>query len=240
MESNVVFFGPADHGKSTVIGCMFANDLKIDLNKHERDLRDRLGNKFKHDYLYSSLINPELASAQISRFSTRINNMKRIIDFTFIDTPGHDDYLDQREQGISMGKIGVFCLAINEVLNNKYEEPMREFTDLWFEHYASKRLICLLTKFDLEAYSRDAYEEAGNKVMMSCRKIHAEYNDVTLGGDIPIDVSLPGFAAIIPVAVEFEKRESINISIRSDKTPWYKGQILIDAIRNRANVLAHE
>jgi elongation factor 1-alpha len=239
MNSKVVLFGPADYGKSTVVGYIYAKSAQMNMDKVERNLKDRLGNEYKSDYLYSSLINPEHASEKISRFSTRINNLKRIIDFTFIDTPGHDRYLDQREQGISLGQVGVFCLAINEVLNEKYEESMREFTDLWFEHYTNKKLICLLTKFDLQAYRQDDYEEVSERIAKCCRQVHIERRDSVFGVEIAFDVPEPGFAAIIPVAVEFDKRQSHNIISRSDKTSWYEGSILIDAIREQANELAN-
>jgi sulfate adenylyltransferase subunit 1 (EFTu-like GTPase family) len=59
------------------------------------------------------------------------------------------------------------------------------------------------------------------------------------GIDIEFEVSESGFAQIIPVAIEFKERNGVNIVSRSkDKTPWYDGLILIDAIRERADELA--
>jgi len=229
----VVLFGPADHGKSTVIGYMYANSLQMDMDSVERNLRDKLGNRFNAGYLYSSLLNTE----HNSRFNTRLNGLRRILDFTFIDTPGHEQYLSEREQGISMGEIGIFCLAINEVLNDKFEEAMDEFTDLWFEHYATRRLICLLTKFDLLAYSQDDYEKACERVISCCRRVMVERSDNVFGVDIDFDVPEPGFAAIIPVAVLFDKRDGVNIISHSEKTPWYRGPLLVEAIRERENDL---
>ena len=239
MNPNVVFFGPADYGKSTIIGYMYADSIQIDMDRAERELRDRLGSEYKPDYLYSSLINPEHASQRISRFSTRMNSLKRIIDFTFIDTPGHDKHLDQREQGIALGKIGVFCLAINEVLNDKYEQAMNDFTDLWFEHYENRKLICLLTKTDLTKYSQEDYEIAREKIIRCGKRVYTTYRESAFGSCFDVDVEEDGFAAIIPVAVEFKKRQGHNIVSDSDKTPWYKGLVLIDAIRERANELAN-
>jgi len=40
---NVVLFGPADFGKSTVIGKIFAVARGIDTGKFEEDLKGRLG-----------------------------------------------------------------------------------------------------------------------------------------------------------------------------------------------------
>jgi translation elongation factor EF-1alpha len=238
MNSNIVFFGPADHGKSTIIGYTLADFAQKDMDKVARELKNRLGSDYKPDYLYSSLINPERESDIMSRFSTRINSIKRIISFTFIDTPGHDKLLDQREQGIALGQIGVFCLAINEVLNEKYEEAIHEFTNLWFEHYKNRRLICLLTKFDLRDFRQNDYEEASERIKKCCRQIEVTYRVEPLGAYFEYNVTMSGFAAIIPVSVDFNKRRGHNILSRSDKTSWYEGPTMIGAIKERVNELA--
>ena len=60
MEPKVVFFGEANHGKSTVIGFLYAELLNINMDKVERGLKERIGTDYDPCILYSSLINSDV------------------------------------------------------------------------------------------------------------------------------------------------------------------------------------
>ena len=150
--------------------------------------------------------------------------------FTMIDTPGHIEFVDQRERGVRMGNIGVFVLPINEVLNDNFETSFFDTYDLWWRHNKNTKLIYALTKFDLEDFQKEAYETACKKIQMCFEQVYVKYYD-DLNGIYFIPES--DAFAIVPIAVIPECREAINLLAHSEKTPWYKGATLIDAIQEQ-------
>lgn len=236
MNSKVVLFGEADYGKTTVIGYLYSITQNIDMDKYEREVSEKMGSRYKPDYLYPSLLDKNIPE------SGRINTIKHTIkninganigsneNFTVIDTPGHQKYLPEREIGISLADIGVCCFAINEVLKNRFPNTLSEFSTLWFQFHKNKKMIYLLTKFDLLNYSENEYNKACFMINKFCKRIIAEYSDTVFGVDIITDIEEKDVAAIIPVAVDFRNKIGHNIVVRSGDTPWYKGPTLSEAV----------
>ena len=291
MNPKVVFFGEADYGKSTLIGFLYAHAYNVDLDRAEAKIRARIGNNYQQDYLYSSLINPDIWSSHTNRtveiksmfdagtydegiqviketddeiviqsttvigdkvkiitqrhqnrvfkrFNSTTHHIKNIeipyqgktIRLSLIDTPGHVGFLNERELGISMSDIGVFCISINEILRDDFEEMLFAFEDLWSQYNYNKKIIYALTKFDLCAYSQEEYLLACDRIRKYCKRVRTNYEDVAFGTSISFSVDEDDAAAIIPVSVDFESRTGVNIIDLSDKCPWYKGPTLLQAI----------
>lgn len=290
MNNKVVFFGEADYGKTTIIGYLLSEAERLDMDRVERHLREKLGKEYNDGLLYSSLINEhyllgkttsetktydisELPDVEegtqiikdtdeelikketrivgkkveittivnikgvISRFNTRVRDLRNIsidgIDIVVVDTPGHGQYKKEREIGMSIGDVGVFCLAIDEILSDSFDEERFRYTDLWRMYQGESKFIYLLTKFDLCQYNEKDYNVACEKIRRFCKSVIVNRSDTVF--DIGIDVLAveDDIAAIVPVAIEFKERNGVNIRSLSDKTPWYKGPTLVEAIRSR-------
>ncbi len=96
------------------------------------------------------------------RFNTRIHHPHNItinhdgseFEIIMIDTPGHKDYHSERETGVSIGDIGVFCIQMSEVLNDKFLELLLGYHDLWLRFHRNSKIIYVLTKFNEKKYSK--------------------------------------------------------------------------------------
>ncbi len=179
------------------------------------------------------------------RLNSIVHHLKNInigtgdepVKITMIDTPGHAIYLSERDIGISMSDIGVFCLAVNEVLSDDFGGLMFELSHLWSLYNRGRKLIYLLTKFDLAGYREEDYIEACSRINAFCR-----YVNVDVGGGMsgPLIMEEPDAVAIIPVAVDPVCREGVNIFGVSERTPWYRGPSLLETVKNQMYELANE
>jgi len=225
--SRAVFFGEADHGKSTLMGYMFAESQNTNMDRHETELREDLGPQFRLDYLYSSLISPLIADVAGSneRYRTRKYHLRDFlvgdaypIVITLIDTPGqlggrYTRARPNQEYGISKGKIGIFCLSIAHIIDDKFDGNIFNRTKPWRAFHKNRKLVIALTQFDRASYSEDAYNQA-------VKKIYEHLPSVEI-------------ANIIPVAINFKERSGVNVFELSTSTPWYKGKTLIEAIKQQ-------
>ena len=241
MNPKVVFFGGPDYGKSTIIGRMIAEVHNINMENVEKKLREEMGANYLPDYLYSSFVNPHQAESlrRGERANSKQHEIKNIkIDDTapivLIDTPGHDKYISGRQLGMSMSDIGVYCLAIEKVLDDDFGGIVfTKYSDLFSEYHPNGKLIYLLTMFDVMDYGESYYLTACEKIKEKCRWVEINHVEEAFGVPIEVDYNDIDAAAIIPVAVEFKtkEKEGINIFSRNEKTSWYSGLTLIEAIR---------
>ena len=162
----------------------------------------------------------------------KINHGEKVIEIITLDTPGHLPFVTEREAGISIGDIGVFCVSAKEVLDDKFADMLLGYQDLWFNFHKTKKIIYVLTKFDLCNFSQDDYLMACDKIKRCCRNISVPYLEIALGDTFEIWNDEPDIAAIIPVSIDFSDLTGVNIIEKSKKTLWYNGMSLIDTIND--------
>jgi|GEM_PF-1991880 len=228
---SIIMLGEADYGKSTIVGYLYSKSIGVDMNIVEKRLRHKLGDLFHKGFIYSSLL--EVVGNRQIKNNMRLNSTTRHyrkikIDgvvgnskLMMIDTPGHRSFIKEREKGMSMSDVGVFCIEINKIVSNEFDGSLFKRLDLWKRYSRDKKIIYILTKCDLAQYDESAYK-------LACRKIH-EFNYI-------LDMTI---VAIVPVAVDFNKNEGINIDNYSDKTGWYKGLTLTNALKKYFNDTNH-
>ena len=224
-----VFFGPANVGKSTIIGYLQTRHLSeeqfmIEVNK----LKTKLGDKFKSNRLFSYFVddhfdeytksverNEQLNENTIAHGTSKYVHIRKIGDFFLIDTPGGVDYVKERYRGLALADVGIFAIEIKQLLNkDKYS-----FTDLnnfFISWYIWKRLhginntLILLTKQDLNP-SKEEYEKAKDNLF---EIIKEDVHNVT----------------IIPTSIDVKGRNDINVT-KSNCLEWYQGKCLMDLLK---------
>ena len=228
--SNIVFFGQADAGKSTLAGYIISRyDKEFRLSKFVESMK-KVNQGFDTRLAYSSIINTNKDEVEDSQHLNSKSIHLRKIDFPFervtiIDTPGSESYRKQRERGMYYGNIGVFFMEINNILEHKYNINTIAPIALWSK-LENKRMIFLLTKFDMVNYAEDAYLHALDEVKNICRFF-----------------GFSGEVTVIPTAIEVNQIKGLtknemdlvdpgeNICCPSRKMTWYEGQSVVDAIK---------
>lgn len=228
--SRVVFFGHGDFGKSTLMGYMRAEGLSLDMNRYKESLKLELGNKYKDDFLYSSIINNfvESSDGYGGRFNTKRYNIRDYVINTgadpilinMVDTPGHGRGLvSNKEFGISKGNIGVFCLAINHFMREENVTRILDTLKIWRAFKKNRKFIIALTQFSRVKFSEATYNAAVTKIFKYIS---------------PADVE-----CIIPTDVDFKNYSATNIFKYNPNIPWYNGKTLIEAIKSQNYEIAN-
>jgi len=247
MKPKIVFFGGADYGKSTIIGYLYAKSHNINMDIIEKKIIEEVGAKYKPDYLFPYLVNSHaIKSIKDDKYGRASSTAHEIlnfsvdvfgesIDFTLIDTPGHEKFVSELQRGMYISDIGVFCIAIDKVISEDADiADIMRLSELYSQYHPNSKLIYLLTMYDLVKYDEGVYKEVCGKIKENCRYIRVPSQESSLFGDLNVCNIESDIAAIIPVAVDFKSKEkgSANIFALSEKTLWYKGETLINALQN--------
>ena len=234
--SSIVFFGQADAGKSTLAGYIISRYEKgFKLSDFVENMK-RTNPYCDTRLAFSAIININKDEIEAShRLNSKSLHLRKIeLPFekvTIIDTPGSENYIKQRERGMFYGNVGIFFMEINNVLEHKYLIDTIMPIALWSK-LENKRMIFLLTKFDMVNYSKDAYYQALDEVKEICAFFG--FNDSI---------------TVIPTAIEvdilrqcdFKELDQYdlgeNICTKSNKMPWYKGDCVVDAIKKETECL---
>lgn len=231
VSASLVFFGPVNVGKSTMIGYLYSQSLsQVDYEKEIAKIKEVTGENFRSDRFYSYFVDTSVdeytkkQDKDVSQGTSKTMHLKRFGDFNLIDTPGGSDYAKQRYRGISMASIGVFTIDIRKLLDFRNDNPQtkyKEFNDffstwfIWKKMYGVKNTIIILTKYDLSS-GQNNYENALIKLQS------------ILGDDLTQTY-------VIPTSIRNDL-PSINVKCKLDE-PWYEGPCLIDAIKERCKCL---
>jgi len=238
---NIAVFGPADHGKSTIIGFLFATHSPgFSIEEYVRSLRTQ--SWYKDDRKYACLLDIQSEERQGSIDSNAGRGTTRMLHymefrlgeqhFQFIDNPGHQSLERTYVRGIFQGQHGLFVVAANELqdhvqgLKQAMEDQSEDikvpaaFTDLLIPlriavNFGMQSNTIAVSKMDLVGYSEE--------VFLSCRDVLAEYMENCLRVD-------PSSFDIIPTSVVARADRGENINSRPEHMAWWKGKTLEEAL----------
>ena len=250
---SVVFFGDANYGKSTIVGRIYAENHNVDMAKTERELREQLGSLYAADWLYPSLVNPQIVESvkRGKKGASETHEIRNIeIEFegmptntSFIDTPGQQEYQQEAAIGMEKGIIGFYCISVEKLLSDEFSADLFSRSEAFAEFHPNSKLIYLLTKFDLPVagYKEESYEYACEIIREYAAKVEVtkEISAFGMGMGIMHTEKESDVNMIIPVAVEFDtaEKEGVNLFARSKKTPWYDGFSLVEAVRSQVQAI---
>lgn len=246
--NNIVFFGPENVGKSTMIGYLYCQSLGPQQYEQETNrIKATLGSRYRRDRKYSYFVdnakderekqgqdnNDKKSGTGTSKYfhlKASLANNKEIL---FIDTPGAPEYLQQRTQGISMASIGVFALEIKQLISDTDDaDSYRYFNKffstwfLWKKMSGLKNSIIILTKYDRCA-GKDDFEDA-----KSCLSLLLGANEIKETLIIPTSVT-------VEMIEGKEVGKDINVTTKLMED-WYKGPCLMDALVEKCKVVDKE
>ncbi len=205
---NLVFIGHVDHGKSTLVGRVLYNTGAVDENtmRKLKEEAEKLGKAtFEFAFVMDNLKEERERGVTIDLAHKEFKTNKYY--FTIIDAPGHRDFVKNMITGASQADAAVLVVDVNDGV-----QPQTKEHAFLARTLGIKQLVIAINKMDAADFSEAKYKEAKGQVE-------------TLLKTIGYDVSKIPF---VPTSAYADA----NVTTKSDKTPWYKGPVLVDALND--------
>jgi len=205
---NIVFIGHVDHGKSTTVGRLLLDSGHIEehvIEKFEKEASERGKAGFGFAYVMDGLKEERERGITIDVAHKEFFTPKYY--WTVIDAPGHRDFVKNMITGASQADAAVLLCAANDGVNAQTKEHAFLARVL-----GVKQLIVHVNKMDISGvdWSEDKYKA-------TCKEVG---DLLRMAGFNPDDVPM------IPAS----SLDGDNVFNKSDKTSWYSGPTLFEAI----------
>jgi bifunctional enzyme CysN/CysC len=203
-QMNIVVVGHVDHGKSTVVGRLFADTGSLPQGKLDavRKECERTGKPFEYAFLLDALSDEQDQGITIDTSRAFFKTAKR--DYIIIDAPGHIEFLKNMISGAARAEAAVLIIDAKEGVR----ENSRRHGYILSMLGINQVIVCV-NKMDLVGRDQKHFES-----------IEKEYRDFLsqIGSVKPMH--------FIPIsAINGE-----NLAQRSKEMPWYKGATLLEAL----------
>ena len=205
---NIVFVGHVDHGKSTTVGRLLLDSGHIEqhvIDKFEQEAAERGKAGFGFAYVMDGLKEERERGITIDVAHKEFYTPNYY--FTVIDAPGHRDFVKNMITGTSQADAAVLNVAANDGVNEQTKEHAFLARVLGVQ-----QLIVNVNKMDISGvdWSQDKY----NSVV-------AEVTNL---------LKMAGFNTDEIPFIPCSAFDGDNIFNKSDKSPWYNGPTLFEAI----------
>ncbi|WP_395341625.1 sulfate adenylyltransferase subunit CysN [Ningiella sp. W23] len=202
--------GSVDDGKSTLIGRLLHDSKMIYEDQLAAITKDSkkvgtTGEKVDLALLVDGLQSEREQGITIDVAYRYFSTDKR--KFIIADTPGHEQYTRNMVTGASTCDLAIILIDARAGVKTQTKRHSFLVSLLGIKH-----VIVAINKMDLMDYREDVYET-----------IKADYTKFSEELDIP-DIRFVPLSAL----------EGDNVVNRSEKTPWFKGELLMDLLNDIA------
>jgi bifunctional enzyme CysN/CysC len=203
-QMNIVIVGHVDHGKSTVVGRLFADTGSLPEGKLEAVRKEcqRTGKPFEWAFLMDALSDEQDQGITIDTARAFFKTKKR--DYIIIDAPGHIEFLKNMISGAARAEAAALIIDAKEGVRENSRRHGYILSMLGIKNY-----VVVVNKMDLV----DRSEAHFNAIEKEYRSFLAEIGAASPKHFIPVS------------AVNGE-----NLANRSDKMAWYKGPTLLESL----------
>lgn len=200
---NIVVVGHVDHGKSTVIGRLLYDTKSLPEGAIERVKRisREKGKPFEYAYLLDAFEEEQKQGITIDTTQLQFRTDKR--DYVIIDAPGHKEFLKNMISGAASAEAALLIIDANEGIQEQSRRHGYILSLLGIQ-----KAYVLVNKMDLIDYSEDKFNEIRHEMNEFLNTLNV----------FPLKY--------IPVSAFYGE----NMTGRSAKMPWYKGEALLEAI----------
>jgi len=200
---NIVIVGHVDHGKSTLLGRLYADTGSLPEGKIEKvqAICRQQGKEFEYAFLFDAFLEEQEQGITIDTARTFFiwNSRQYII----IDAPGHKEFLKNMVSGAARAEA---ALLLIDALEGVKEQSKKH--GYLLSMLGVKQVAVVVNKMDLVGYRQDVF--AG---------IEKEYREFLNQFKV-----VP--AQMIPVSAKFGE----NIATRSTHMSWYQGPTVLDSL----------
>ena len=203
---NLAVIGHIDHGKSTTVGRLLFETGAVPahiIENYRKEAAEKGKASFEFAWVMDNLKEERERGITIDIAHKRFDTEK--FYFTVVDCPGHRDFIKNMITGASQADAALLVVAATD-------GPMEQTKEHVFlsKTLGINQLIIGINKIDAVNYDQKRYEEVKQKV-----------------SDL---IKMVGFN---PANIPFIPMSSFNgdnIAKKSDKTPWYSGPTLLEAL----------
>ncbi len=203
---NLVFIGHVDHGKSTTVGRTLYETgglSDVELRKLKEEAAKVGKATFEFAFAMDKLKEERERGVTIDVMHKDFQTPKYY--FTIIDAPGHRDFVKNMITGTSQADAAVLVVSAKEG-----PQPQTKEHAFLARTLGVKQLIVAINKMDTVNYEEKRFNEVKEEISNLLKTIGYKLDNVP----------------IIPISAY----HGDNIKNKSDKTPWYKGKTLVEAL----------
>lgn len=205
---NLAVIGHIDHGKSTFVGRLMYDAGAVPahvIEKYKEEAKQKGKESFAFAWVMDSLKEERERGITIDIAHKRFDTDK--FYFTVVDCPGHRDFVKNMITGASQADAAVLVVAAPDGVMAQTKEHIFLSRTLGIN-----QLIVAINKMDAVDYSEARYKEVVEQV----------------SGILKMVGFKPSEIPFIPASAFYGD----NVVKLSDKTPWYKGPSIMDALNN--------
>lgn len=202
---NIVFVGHVDHGKSTTVGRLLfdSGNIEEQVMRKLKEKAEELGKGgFEFAFVMDGLKEERERGVTIDLAHKKFETQKYF--FTIIDAPGHRDFIKNMITGASQADAAVLVVSSEGVMAQTREHAFLCKT------LGVQQLIVACNKMDVVNFDEAKFNAVKDDVGKLLKSVGYKADEISF----------------IPVA----SLHGDNIVKKSDKTAWYKGPTLIEAL----------
>ena len=200
---NIVIVGHVDHGKSTLLGRLYADTGSLPEGKLEKvqAICRQQGKEFEYAFLFDAFLEEQEQGITIDTARTFFSWGGR--QYIIIDAPGHKEFLKNMVSGAARAEA---ALLIIDALEGVREQSKRH--GLLLSMLGVKQVTVVVNKMDLVNYRKDVFEG-----------IEKEYREFLAQLNVT-----PAY--VIPASA----KQGANIATLHAETPWYQGPTVLESL----------
>ncbi len=205
---NLAVIGHIDHGKSTFVGRLMYDAGAVPahiIEKYKEEAKQKGKESFAFAWVMDSLKEERERGITIDIAHKRFDTDK--FYFTVVDCPGHRDFVKNMITGASQADAAVLVVAAPDGVMAQTKEHIFLSRTLGIN-----QLIVAINKMDAVDYSEARYKEVVEQVSGILKMIGFKPSEIPF----------------IPTSAFHDD----NIMKLSDKTPWYKGPAIMEALNS--------
>src|SRR3990172_1510059 len=201
---NLVTIGHVDHGKSTLVGRLLydSGNIREEEMRKLKDLAKELKKEtFEFAFVMDKLKEERERGVTIDIMHQRFDTKKYY--FTLIDAPGHRDFVKNMITGTSQADGAILVVSCKDGIQDQTKEHI-----FLAKVLGVGQMIVALNKMDAVDYDEKKFNAVKEEVTKLLKSIGFKVDEIKF-------IPTSGYVGD-------------NVVKKSDKTPWYKGPVLID------------
>ena len=200
---NIVLVGHVDHGKSTLLGRLYADTGSLPdgrLEKVQAICRQQ-GKEFEYAFLFDAFLEEQEQGITIDTARTFFTWNTR--QYIIIDAPGHKEFLKNMISGAARAEAALLLIDAAEGVR---EQSIKH--GYLLSLLGVKQVGVVVNKMDLVGYRQEVFEG-----------IETEYRDFLAQLNVVPE-------RVVPVSAKYGD----NIVTRSERMSWYRGPTVLETL----------